>query len=165
MITYVTTIQQFEKKGEKTGWTYVDIPANIALQIKPKNKKGFRVKGKLDKFPIKGVSLIPIGEGDFIMPLNAEMRKALKKRKGEKLTIKIEEDKEEKKICQELLDCLQDDPRADKNFHAMSGSYQRYYSNWIEQAKTESTKAKRIAKTVKGLSLGMTLAEILKMEV
>ncbi len=47
----------------------------------------------------------------------------------------------------------------------MPGSHQRYYSNWVEQAKTESTKAKRIAKTVKGLSLGMTFAEILKMEI
>lgn len=165
MITYVATIQRFEKKGEKTGWTYIDIPSNIALQIKPNNKKGFRVKGKLDTFPIKGVSLLPMGEGNFIMPLNAQMRKALKKKKGEKLTIKIEEDKEEKKINAELLECLKDDPRADKNFHAMPASHQRYYSNWIDQAKTESTKAKRIAKTVKGLSLGMTLAEILKMEV
>jgi len=164
MVSFTALIEKFDEKGEKTGWTYFTIPAKMAKQIKPGFKKSFRVKGKLDQHPIQGISLLPMGEGDFIMPLNQEMRKALKKRKGDQLKVRLEEDPEEKKISQELLSCLQDDPKAFKAFQSMPGSHQRYYSNWIESAKTETTRAKRIAKTVKGLSLGMTFAEILKME-
>lgn len=46
MIDYTTIILQFAEQGEKTGWTYIEIPADLAQQIKPGNKKSFRVKGK-----------------------------------------------------------------------------------------------------------------------
>lgn len=165
MVSFNAIIEKFDEKGEKTGWTYFVIPAAVSNKIKPATKKSYRVKGKLDKHSIKGVSLLPMGAGDFIMPLNQEMRKAIKKRKGDSIKVQLEEDKEEKKIVPELLICLQDDPKALKVFQSMPGSHQRYYSNWIESAKTETTRDKRIAKTVKGLSLGMTFAEILRMEI
>jgi hypothetical protein len=165
MVSFTALIEKFGEKGEKTGWTYFVVPAEMAQKLKPGFKKSFRVKGKLDQLDIKGVSLLPMGEGDFIMPLNGEMRKGLKKKRGEKLLVKLEEDKDEKKISTELIECLRDDPKAFKAFNSMPGSHQRYYSNWIEQAKTEATRAKRIAKTVKGLSLGMSFAEILKMDI
>ena len=44
MIKFTATIKQFAEQGEKTGWTYIDVPENIALQLKPNNKKSFRVK-------------------------------------------------------------------------------------------------------------------------
>ena len=67
MITFITTIQKFEKQGEKTGWTYIEIPEAIATQLLPDNKKSFRVKGKLDNFEINGVALLPMGLGNFIL--------------------------------------------------------------------------------------------------
>jgi hypothetical protein len=30
MVQFTTTIHRFEKQGEKTGWTYVEIPADLA---------------------------------------------------------------------------------------------------------------------------------------
>src|SRR3712207_1634443 len=82
MVQFTTTILKFGQNGEKTGWTYIDIPARIAGKLSPGNKKTFRVKGKLDSYVISKVALLPKGEGDFIMPLNAAMRKAIKKQKG-----------------------------------------------------------------------------------
>ena len=165
MVTFNVLIERYDENAEKTGWTFFVVPPDIATKLKPGFRKSFRVKGKLDKLAIKGVSILPVGQGNFIMPLNQEMRKALKKRKGDQLKVQLEEDPEEKKISSELLDCLQFDPKALNAFQTMPASHQRYYSNWIESAKTEPTRAKRIAKTVKGLSLGMTFAEILKMEI
>ena len=74
MVQFTATIHKFEKQGEKSGWTYIEIPADIAQQLKPGNKKSFRVKGKLDQFKIAGVSLLPMGGGSFIMAINATMR-------------------------------------------------------------------------------------------
>ena len=68
MITYTTTILKFDKQGEKTGWTYIDVPAEIAAQLKAGYKKSFRVKGKLDNLNIAQVALLPMGNGNFIMP-------------------------------------------------------------------------------------------------
>ena len=85
MIQITATIHRFEKQGEKTGWSYIEIPADLAQELVPGNKKSFRVKGMLDQFKISGVSLIPMGDGNFIMPINAAMRKGTGKRKGMKL--------------------------------------------------------------------------------
>ena len=82
MIKFTATILKFDKQGEKTGWTYITIPSEMAQQLYPGNKKSFRVKGKLDEHSIEGVALMPMGEGDFIMALNAGMRKGIGKTKG-----------------------------------------------------------------------------------
>src|SRR5688500_7949439 len=89
MIRFTTTILQFGEMGEKTGWTYINIPSELSEKLKPGNKKSFRVKGKLDDYAIRGVALIPMGGGDFIMALNAEIRKGIKKRKGARLQVSL----------------------------------------------------------------------------
>src|SRR5215472_14613844 len=91
-VQLTTIIQQFQEQGEKTGWTYITIPSDIAQQLKPGNKKEFRVKGKLDNFSIKRKAILPMGEGNFMMPLDANTRKNIGKRQGSTLTIKIEVD-------------------------------------------------------------------------
>jgi hypothetical protein len=39
------------------------------------------LKGYLDELPIKAMALIPMGQGDFILSLNANIRKGIKKDK------------------------------------------------------------------------------------
>ena len=39
MISYQTLMLQFDEQGEKTGWTYIEIPTDMAQQLKPGNKK------------------------------------------------------------------------------------------------------------------------------
>ena len=41
MIEFTTTIHKFDKKGEKTGWTYIEISAAQAGKIKPAVSCGF----------------------------------------------------------------------------------------------------------------------------
>ena len=89
MIQFTTTILQFAEQGEKTGWTYIVITAALAEKLIPNNKRSFRVKGRLDDHPIKKVALLSMGEGEFIMPLNATIRKAIRKRKGDKLKVQL----------------------------------------------------------------------------
>ncbi|WP_207492553.1 YdeI/OmpD-associated family protein [Aridibaculum aurantiacum] len=162
MIKYSTEIKKFDKQGEKTGWTYVDVPAELAEQLKPGNKKSFRVKGKLDHHPIEGVALLPMGGGDFIIPLNGEMRKAIGKTKGAILQLQLQLDEKEYQLCPDLLLCLQDEPAALENFNKLPPSHRKYYSKWIESARTEPTKAKRIAQAVNALAKSIGYGEMLK---
>ena len=95
MIQFTAIIKKFDQQGEKTGWTYIEIPAALAQQLKPGNKKSFRVKGKLDSYSIEQVALVPMGGGDFIMALNTTMRKGIGKGKGATLQVQLEVDTQE----------------------------------------------------------------------
>lgn len=162
MVQFTTTILQFAKQGEKTGWSYIKIPAAIAVQLKPDNKKSFRVKGKLDDHEIKGISLLPMGEGDFILAINAAIRKSIRKNKGAKIFVQIEMDNKKPQPPRELIECLKDEPEAFAFFKKLPGSHQNYFSNWIKSAKTEITKTKRIADCVNALSKKFNYAEMMR---
>lgn len=164
MIKFTTIIQQFNEQGEKTGWTYITIPTDIAQQLKPGNKKSFRVKGKLDAHPISSVSLMPMGEGNFIMAINASMRKGIKKRKGAQLIVQLEVDDKLPELSKDLLECLEDEPAALEHFNSLTRGHRKYFSDWILSAKTEPTKTKRLAQAVDALSkkfdFGMMLRKL-----
>ena len=112
MLQFKTTIHQFAQQGEKTGWSYIEIPVDIAQKLKPGNKRYFRVKGKLDNYSIKSVALIPMGGGKFIMALNKTMRKGLGKGKGAMLKVQLEVDTKAYQLNKDLVECLNDDPKA-----------------------------------------------------
>jgi len=95
MVQLATMMKRFDRQGEKTGWTYIEIPADLAQKLKPGNRKEFKVKGKIDKHPINRVSLLPMGGGAFIMPVNGAMRKAIGKRHGAMVKVELTEDKSE----------------------------------------------------------------------
>jgi Domain of unknown function (DUF1905)/Bacteriocin-protection, YdeI or OmpD-Associated len=162
MTEFTATLRQFAEQGEKTGWTYFEIPADIAQQLKPNNKKSFRVKGKLDNYKISGIALLPMGGGSFIMAINAAMRKGIGKRKGAMVKAKLEEDKKDFVFNKDFMECLADEPAATEFFKALPGSHQRYFSKWIDSAKTVETKAKRIAWAVTALSKKQGYPEMLR---
>jgi bifunctional DNA-binding transcriptional regulator/antitoxin component of YhaV-PrlF toxin-antitoxin module len=144
VIKFDTTILKFEKQGEKTGWSYIEISARRANQLKPGQKISYRVKGKLDNVSIKQVSLLPMGNGAFIIPINGPMRKKLGKKAGDKLNVQLETDETKYVLSPDLMACLKDEPESLKFFKSLTGSHQKYFSGWIESAKTSHTKAKRI---------------------
>jgi hypothetical protein len=162
MVQFNAVIQQFQKQGEKTGWVYIEIPKKIAQELKPGNKKTFRVKGRLDSYAIKSVALMPMGEGDFIMSINAAMQKGTAKRKGDKLRVQLEADDKVPPLSPDLLECLSDEPLANEFFNSLAYSHRLYFSNWIESAKTAPTKAKRIAQAVNGLARKLGFGELIR---
>lgn len=162
MITFATKIRRFDKKGEKTGWTYIEISPALANKLKPGNRIGYRVKGKLDQYPIKRLALLPMGKGAFILPLNATVRKAIGKGKDDSLKVTLEVDDSKFQMSADFLQCLRDEPRAMTHFKTLSGSHQRYFSKWIDDAKTIHTKTKRIAMAVNALARGRGFPEMLR---
>ena len=103
-----------------------------------------------------------MGDGNFIMPVNAVMRKAIGKRKGDRVAIIFEPDASELKLSKDFLECLSDEPGAQGYFNNMPKSHQQYYSKWIESAKTEATKIKRIAIVVNGLARHLDYGAMLR---
>jgi len=152
MVEFITIILQFAEQGEKTGWTYIEVPADIAQQLMPGNKKSFRVRGMLDGFAVAGMALMPMGEGNFIMALKAEVRKGIHKSAGAMLQVKLEIDTDYKvEIPAELQECFDFEPDALEFFNSLPKSHREYFLKWINGAKTAETRNKRIVNTVNAM--------------
>lgn len=162
MIEFYSKIERYSKNGEKTGWTFVEVPFDIAEKIKPNTRTSYRVKGIIDTLEIKQVALIPLGEGNFIIPLNANMRKGINASLGDKIALKIEEDTSEYLLSADLTNTIELDSDANDFFYCLSKGHQRYFSNWIESAKTIETKTKRLEQTLYALSRKMDYGEMIR---
>ncbi|MCC7231462.1 MAG: DUF1905 domain-containing protein [Bacteroidia bacterium] len=161
-VRFTTTICRFRERGEKSGWTYIEIPADKASTLNPGCKKSFRVKGALDHFLINGASLLPMGNGHFILPLNAAIRKGVGKREGASLLVTLETDNAAFKMDADMMLCLKEEPAAYEYFITLTGSHQRYFSKWVSGAKYETTKARRIARIILAMLNKWSYAEMLR---
>ncbi|MCK6617056.1 MAG: YdeI/OmpD-associated family protein [Cyclobacteriaceae bacterium] len=164
MITFNATIQRFDKKGEKTGWSYIEISAAQAKKLKPDTKTSFRVKGKLDSYPLKQTALLPLGNGKFILPINSTIRKGTGKKQGDKLKVTLEPDESKFVMNADFMACVKDDPAANSFFKTLPAGHQRYFSKWIDSAKTVQTKTRRIVMAVNALARKMGFPEMLREE-
>ena len=163
MISFKALLQKFGSKGEKTGWTFIDIHEKIANKIKPGCKKSFRVKGKIDDHVIKALALTPMGDGNFILALNAIIRKSIKKIHGAFVEVQLEEDMDKLEPDAELITCLKDEPDAYTYFKNLPASHQNWFSNWIKAARTQNTKTKRMATVVTSCLHKLSFPEMMKL--
>lgn len=162
MVAFNTVILKFDKQGEKTGWSYIKVPAAIAVKLKPDNKRSFRVKGLIDDHQLKQVGLIPMGEGDFIIALNATVRKSIRKQKGDRVKVQLEVDHAVIKPPEDLMECLADEPRALEFFKSQPKSHQNYFGNWVREAKTETTRTRRIVQVVNAMAKSQNFGQMLR---
>jgi hypothetical protein len=163
-IRFTATILKFGQQGEKTGWNYISVPAHLAQELKPGNKKSFRVKGKLDNYAIRQVSLLPMGEGDFIMAFNAAMRKGTGKREGAMIEVQLQEDQTDIEMPADFAECLQADEEARAFFNKLPKSHQHYWIKWIVSVKTPAARESRLMRAVTALAKGFGFAEMLRAE-
>jgi uncharacterized protein YdeI (YjbR/CyaY-like superfamily) len=108
------------------------------------------------------VALLPMGEGDFIIPINGGMRKVIKKEAGASVEVSLEEDTDEFILSPDMMACLEEEPSALAAFQKLPGSHQKYYSKWVDSAKTVETKSKRIRMVLMGFAMGMDFGEMVR---
>lgn len=152
MIAFDVTIELFQDKGEKSGWRYITLSTEQVQAILPNAKKIFQVKGMLDKHAIHGASLLPMGDGTFILPINATMRKAIKKSTGANIKVTLEIDDKPYTLHPDLINLLEEEAEAYNFFKSLAPSHQRYFSKWIDAAKTLTTKVNRLAACINALN-------------
>ncbi|GAB4091239.1 YdeI/OmpD-associated family protein [Flaviaesturariibacter terrae] len=162
MIRFTTQLERFGQQGEKTGWTYLAISEELAAQLKPGCRSSYRVKGRIDKMPIKSVALVPMGAGDFILAVNAAMRKLLRKEKGASVEVVLEVDDDVFETPADIAECLADEPEATAFYESLPLSHRRYFARWVESAKTDATRAKRIAQMLDAMARGMGYGEMIR---
>lgn len=147
-----------EKMEGKGGWTFVRLPEfNIERQ---KPFRWAKVKGSIDDFPFEKYHLMPMGDGHLFLPVRAEIRKKIGKQAGDPVVVIIYPDTDPLLIPEEMLLCLQDEPRAMHFFNSLSESEKKYYVQWIFSAKKSETKANRMARCLDRLVRGKKMYDV-----
>lgn len=164
MESFETTILKFGAMGEKTGWSYIELPQDVSERLLPGNKKAFRIKGLLDNFAFEQASAIPMGNGLFILAINAGMRKGIHKNAGATLRVSIELDQRDFEVPEDFVLWLDEDEEAKSFFNSLPKSHQRYWVNWLAAAKTNATRESRMSRAIVALSQGFGFAEMLRAE-
>ena len=133
-------LQKFPGKG---AWTYAEIPE---IPQDKSNPFGWvKVKGSIDSFALKQYKLMPMGNGKLFLPVKAIIRKTIKKEAGDYVHIILDIDTSSLIIPEEILACFDNEPKQTlTNFLAFSEGQQKAYLDWVYEAKTDETKAKRI---------------------
>ncbi|MGC3945133.1 MAG: YdeI/OmpD-associated family protein [Chryseolinea sp.] len=164
MLKFTTIIKRDDRSKEKTGWSYIIISANHAKKLGNDSRQGFRIKGSIDSYTLNKTSVLPMGDGSFMLPVNGTIRKAIGKESGDKVTLNVEIDKRKLELSKDLMASLGDEPVALEHFKSLPMSHQHYFSNWIENAKTVETKTKRIVLSVNALSQKKGFGEMMREE-
>lgn len=138
-----------EKFSGKSGWTYAEIPD---VQIGNRAFGMLKVKGSIDGFEIVNSHLMPLGNGNLMIPVKTEIRKAINKQAGDWVHIILYSDDEPLVTLKDFLLCLHDEPDAMQFYQSLSENEQQDYVKWIFSAKAEQTKVERIAKTLDRLA-------------
>ena len=145
-------LEKFQGKG---GWTYVQVP--VIRNLEQVQFVWIKVKGAIDGYEIKKYHLMPMGNGALFLPVKAEIRKVVKKGVGDLVHVVLYTDDDPLEVPEEMMLCLEEEPKALKFFNSLTESQRRYYIEWIYSAKREETKVDRLARTVNNLMHGLKL--------
>ncbi len=156
-----------EKRKAKSGfkfsnWTYILLP-NINGAIRGPGGT-VRVKGTIDNYVLNQYNLLPLKGNEMILPLKTEIRKAIGKGEGDCAEVVLYPDDSPYEIPEEILLCLLDAPKAYAFFETLSESNQKYYTDWIVQAKQLETRANRIVKMIQRLEKELTFYDWVQLE-
>jgi hypothetical protein len=159
MVVFSAKILKFQAKG---GWSYIRLSKAQSEKINPACKKSYRVRGHLDAHEVKHLALLPSGDGSFIIPMNAAIRKGTGKIAGDTVKVQLELDDRPMTMSRDLINCLKDDKTAYDYFKKLPRGHQQYFSNWVNSAKTTQTRTKRVTMAVIALSAHKGFGEMIR---
>ncbi|MBL7013470.1 MAG: DUF1905 domain-containing protein [Candidatus Marinimicrobia bacterium] len=129
-------------------WTFLTVPFDVEKEYGSKAK--VKVKGTIDGLSYKS-TLLPLGGGKHNLIVKKAIREKIDKYAGDTVSVTMEKDLFET-IIQIPDDFKEAMPKpASEYFESLTPSYKKVYIEWIESAKKEETRKRRIKKAVEKL--------------
>lgn len=114
-----------------------------------------RVKATFDNVPYRG-SLANMGFGHTLI-LTKDVKLKVGKNHGDTVSVTVQKDTEERvvEVPEALKAAFKTQPKAETFYNSLSYTNRKEYAQWINTAKREETKAKRLQKTIEMLLSGI----------
>jgi hypothetical protein len=98
-------------------------------------------------------STVAVYGGRYFLPLSRQNREAAGVAAGERISVELEADTEERTVDVpgDLRAALDANTEARAAFDSLSYSHRKEYADWVAEAKREETRARRIAQTLERL--------------
>jgi len=96
--------------------------------------------------------------GEFMVGLNREVREGAGVHAGDTVTLELALDTEPRtvEVPPALAEALDADPEAKTAFEGMAFTHRKEYARWIDEAKKEETRARRVSQAVEMIRTGRT---------
>lgn len=144
-----------EKFPGKGGWTYAVLQGVMASKKNPFGWK--KVRGTIDGHEIRHYHLMSMGHLQLFLPVNAAIRKKIRKEAGQWVDVVLHPEEELFVVPRWIEECFKQEPQAWSFFVQLSESEQKHYVKWIEGAKKDVTKTRRIVTAMERLARGEKL--------
>lgn len=114
-----------------------------------------KVKATFDDVPYRG-SLANMGMG-HVLVMRKDIRAKVGKSHGDTVRVTIQKDTEERvvEIPAELNEAFAQNPDAKAFYDTLSYTNRKEYARWVDTAKRQETKDRRLAKTIEMLLAGV----------
>jgi len=134
------------------GGAFVEIPFDVEKAFGSKRPK---VKAMIEGVPYRGL-LVRMGSECHMLLILKPIREQIGKTFGDEIQVSVELDTEERviEIPKDLMKELKKDKEAKTFFDKLSYTHKKEYVKWIEEAKKEETRQRRVVKTVEMLKKG-----------
>lgn len=137
------------KEVKDKGGAYIEIPFNVEEVFRAKRVK---VKATFDGELYRG-SVVRMGTECHIIGITKAIRDKINKGIGDEVLVTMEKDNEERIIVVplDLQLKLEDNVEANNYWNKLSYSNKKKYVNWIESAKKQETRNKRLEASIEKL--------------
>jgi hypothetical protein len=131
------------------GGAFVEVPFNVEKTFGSKRPK---VKASIEGAPYRG-TLVRMGSENHLLLILKSIREQIGKTFGDEIKVSVELDVEERvaTVPAELKRAFASNKEAKAAFEKLSYTHQKEYVMWIEEAKKDETRQKRIIKTLEML--------------
>lgn len=131
------------------GGAFVEVPFDVEEAFGSKKP---RVKAMIEGVPYRGL-LVRMGGEHHILIVLKSIREQIGKTFGDKIKIVVEADTEPRviEVPKELMTLFKKEKEAKSFFDGLSYTHQKKYVQWINEAKQEETRQRRVTKTIEML--------------
>jgi hypothetical protein len=146
--TFTATIQ-----NAGGGGAFVEVPFDVEKAFGSKRPK---IKANIEGVPYRGI-LTRMGTEFHMLIILKDIREQIGKTFGDEIKITVELDTEPRvlEMPKDLAKELKKDKEAKAVFDKLSYTHRREYVTWIEEAKKEETRQRRVTKTLEMLKKGL----------